>query len=227
MARTKQKNKISDYNLGTIIVDIVMLFLGLIFFIGTIAGKGDDIAAGFVRVVGAVLVLVGIFELINFLRIKDKTIFDWIVFIIGGAIAITGAVFIINPAPIIAIFNFVFGIIVAVYAIVIIAVAVGTLRPSGAKYWWFSLLFGIIALGLGIFIIFFNGASKALTMIIGITLVLGSIGGIANAILASQAKKEYKANSKILDDATFTVESTTTSTETDNKKDSDNDNVKY
>ncbi len=213
MAKTKtqKKNKISDYNVGTIIVDIVMLFLGLIFFIGTLAGKGDAIAAGFVRVVGGVLVIVGIFELINFLRIKEKTIFDWIVLIIGGAIAVTGIIFLINPAPIITVFNFVFGIIVSVYAIVIIVASVGTLRPAGAKYWWFSLLFGIIALGMGIFIVFFNGASKALTIIIGITLVIGSIGGIANAILASQAKKEFKANSKILEDATFTVESTTAS----------------
>ena len=222
--KTKKKNKISDYNLASILLDIVMLFLGLIFFIGTLAGKGDEIASGFVRVVGGVLILVGIFELINFLRIKEKTIFDWIVFIIGCAIAITGIVFIINPLPIITIFNFVFGIIIGIYAIIIIVVSVGTLRPAGAKYWWFSLLFGLAALGMGIFVTCFNGATKTLTIIIGITLVVGSIGGIANALLASQAKKEFKANSKILEDATYTVESETT----EEKNDSDSDDtVKY
>ena len=223
--KTKNKNKISDYNLASILLDIVMHFLGLIFFIGTLAGKGDEIASGFVRVVGGVLILVGIFELINFLRIKEKTIFDWIVFIIGSAIAITGIVFIINPLPIITIFNFVFGIIIGIYAIIIIVVSVGTLRPAGAKYWWFSLLFGIAALGMGIFVTCFNGATKTLTIIIGITLVVGAIGGIANAILASQAKKEFKANSKILEDATYTVESETT---TEEKKEEDGDDtVKY
>ena len=223
--KTKKKNKISDYNLASILLDIVMLFLGLIFFIGTLAGKGDEIASGFVRVVGGVLILVGIFELINFLRIKEKTIFDWIVFIIGSAIAITGIVFIINPLPIITIFNFVFGIIIGIYAIIIIVVSVGTLRPAGAKYWWFSLLFGLAALGMGIFVTCFNGATKTLTIIIGITLVVGAIGGIANAILASQAKKEFKANSKILEDATYTVESETT---TEEKKEEDGDDtVKY
>ena len=223
--KTKNKNKISDYNLASILLDIVMLFLGLIFFIGTLAGKGDEIASGFVRVVGGVLILVGIFELINFLRIKEKTIFDWIVFIIGCAIAITGIVFIINPLPIITIFNFVFGIIIGIYAVIIIVVSVGTLRPAGAKYWWFSLLFGIAALGMGIFVTCFNGATKTLTIIIGITLVVGAIGGIANAILASQAKKEFKANSKILEDATYTVESETT---TEEKKEEDGDGtVKY
>lgn len=223
--KTKNKNKISDYNLASILLDIVMLFLGLIFFIGTLAGKGDEIASGFVRVVGGVLILVGIFELINFLRIKEKTIFDWIVFIIGCAIAITGIVFIINPLPIITIFNFVFGIIIGIYAIIIIVVSVGTLRPAGAKYWWFSLLFGIAALGMGIFVTCFNGATKTLTIIIGITLVVGAIGGIANAILASQAKKEFKANSKILEDAAYTVESETT---TEEKKEEDGDDtVKY
>ena len=39
MAKTKtktpKKNKISEYKLSSIILDIVMLFLGLIFFIGT------------------------------------------------------------------------------------------------------------------------------------------------------------------------------------------------
>lgn len=223
--KTGKKNKISDYNLASILLDIVMLFLGLIFFIGTLAGKGDEIASGFVRVVGGVLILVGIFELINFLRIKEKTIFDWIVFIIGCAIAITGIVFIINPLPIITIFNFVFGIIIGIYAVIIIVVSVGTLRPAGAKYWWFSLLFGIAALGMGIFVTCFNGATKTLTIIIGITLVVGAIGGIANAILASQAKKEFKANSKILEDAAYTVESETT---TEEKKEEDGDDtVKY
>lgn len=226
MAKTKtqKKNKISEYNVAMIVLDIIMLLLGLIFFIGTLAGKGDEIAAGFVRVVGGVLILIGIFELINFLRIKEKTVFDWIVFIIGCAIAITGIVFIINPLPIITIFNFVFGIIIFIYSIVIIVASLGTLRPAGAKYWWFSLLFGIAALGMGIFVTCFNGATKTLTIIIGITLVVGAIGGIANALLASQAKKEFKANSKILEDATYTVESETT----EEKKDSDSeDTVKY
>ena len=219
-----KKDKAVNYSAGRMIIDIVMLFLGLIFVIGTIAGKGDDIAAGFVRIIGGVLMLAGIFALINFLRIKDKTVFDWIVLIIGLSIAVVGIVFIVNPLPVITVFNFIFGIIIAVYAIVIIVAAIGTLRPAGAKYWWFSVLFGVIALGLGAVIIFFNFATKTLTIVIGITLVVGAIGGMANAILASQAKKEFKANSKILDDATFTVESTSTES-SDNK--SDDDSVKY
>ena len=136
MAKTKtpKKNKISEYNVATIVLDIVMLFLGLIFFIGTLAGKGDEIASGFVRVVGGVLILIGIFELINFLRIKEKTIFDWIVFIIGCAVAVTGIIFIVNPLPIITFLNFIFGIIILIYAVVIIVASVGTLRPAGSKY---------------------------------------------------------------------------------------------
>ena len=222
---TNKKDKISSYNVGRIVIDIIMLFLGLIFIIGTLFGKGDDIAAGFVRVIGGILILVGVFALINFLRIKDKTLFDTIVLMIGLILAVVGIVFIVQPLPVITVFNFIFGIIVAVYAIVIIVTAVGTLKPAGAQYWWFSLLFGILALGLGVFIVFFNGASKVLNIIIGATLVVGSIGGMANALLASQAKKEFKANSKILDDATFTVESTSTSN-ADSKKSGD-DNVKY
>jgi len=228
MAKHNKKNKLNNYNAGTIVIDIIMLLLGLVFFIGTLAGKGDDIAAGFVRIVGVVLILIGIFELINFLRIKDKSVFDWTVLIIGCAIAVVGIVFIINPMPVVTVFNFIFGIIISIYAIVIIVSSVGTLRPAGAKYWWFSLLFGIIALGLGIFIVFFNLATKTLSIIIGITLVLGSIGGIANALLASQAKKAFKADSRILDDADFTATaaSQADNTGSDAKKSGD-DAIKY
>ena len=229
--KTKNKNKISDYNLASILLDIVMLFLGLIFFIGTLAGKGDEIASGFVRVVGGVLILVGIFELINF--VNDQSNMRISTGMLNNVLADAQArvqpptdKFIINPLPIITIFNFVFGIIIGIYAVIIIVVSVGTLRPAGAKYWWFSLLFGIAALGMGIFVTCFNGATKTLTIIIGITLVVGAIGGIANAILASQAKKEFKANSKILEDATYTVESETTTEDKKEQADGD-DTVKY
>jgi len=212
MAKGKTtKDRISGYNVGRIVIDIIMLFLGLIFIIGTLIGKGDEIAAGFVRIIGGTLILVGVFALINFLRIKDKSLFDTIVLIIGLVLAVVGIVFIVEPIPVITVFNFIFGIIIAVYAIVIIVAAVGTLKTAGAKYWWFSLLFGIIALILGAVIVFFNFATKTLTVVIGITLVVGSVGGMANALLASQAKKEFKANSKILDDAKFTVETGTAS----------------
>ena len=219
MAKGKTtKDKLSSYNVGRIVIDIIMLFLGLIFIIGTLTGKGDEIAAGFVRIIGGTLILAGVFALINFLRIKDKTLFDTIVLIIGLVLAIVGIVFIVEPIPVITVFNFIFGIIIAVYAIVIIVAAVGTLRPAGAKYWWFSLLFGIIALILGAVIVFFNFATKTLTVVIGITLVVGSVGGMANALLVSQAKKEFKANSKILEDAKFTVEPETSEPKEDNEK---------
>ncbi len=219
MAKGKTtKDKLSSYNVGRIVIDIIMLFLGLIFIIGTLTGKGDEIAAGFVRIIGGTLILAGVFALINFLRIKDKTLFDTIVLIIGLVLAVVGIVFIVEPIPVITVFNFIFGIIIAVYAIVIIVAAVGTLKPAGAKYWWFSLLFGIIALILGAVIVFFNFATKTLTVVIGITLVVGSVGGMANALLVSQAKKEFKANSKILEDAKFTVEPETSEPKEDNEK---------
>lgn len=215
---SNKKDRLSSYNVGRIVIDIFMLFLGLIFIIGTLVGKGDEIAAGFVRVIGGILILIGVFALINFLRIKEKTLFDTIVLIIGLVLAVVGIVFIVEPIPVITVFNFIFGLIIAVYAIVIIIAALGTLKPAGAKYWWFSLLFGILALVLGAVIVFFNFATKTLTVVIGITLVVGSIGGMANALLVSQAKKEFKANSKILDDAQFTVESATDPDPKEDKK---------
>ena len=190
MAKNKKnKGGIESYNAGTIVMDIVMLILGLVFLINTIGGKGDQVASIFVRVIGGILIAVGVISLITFFIKKEKELFDWVIVIFGTAIGVFGIVVVIRPEPIINILNWIMGLIIIVYAIVIIFTSIGFLRPAGANYWGFSAIFGLIALALGFFIIFFNLATKAMMIVIGITLILGAVGGIANAILAVQAKK--------------------------------------
>ena len=190
MAKNKKnKNGIDTYNAGSVVMDLVMLILGFVFLINTIAGKGDQVAAIFVRAIGGILIAVGLISIITFFIKKEKELFDWVVMIFGVAIGIFGIVVVIKPEPIINILNWIMGLIIIVYAIVIIFTAIGILRPAGANYWGFSVIFGLIALGLGFFIIFYNLATKVMMIMIGVTLVLGAVGGIANAILAAQAKK--------------------------------------
>ncbi len=225
MANSKKKDKIKDYKASTIIVDIVMLVLGLIFFIGGIAGKSQEIFNTLIRIGGAALILACIFEVINFLRIKDKTVFDWVVLIVGAAIGITGIVLVIKPDILTGALEIIFGLIAITYAVIVIIFAVSTLRASKSQYWWFSLLFGLAALVLGILILA-GVFTDILAIFIGVALVVAAIGGLANAFMASQAKKEYKAKSKILDDATFTVgtESTADNKSADKKDDKKTDN---
>ena len=176
MAKNKKnKSGIESYNAGSIVVDIVMLILGLVFLINTIGGKGDQVAAVFVRVIGGILIAVGVISLITFF--------------IGTAIGVFGTVVVIRPEPIINILNWIMGLIIIVYAIVVIFTAIGFLRPAGANYWGFSAIVGLVALILGFLVIFCNLATKVMMIIIGITLIVGAIGGIANAILAVQARK--------------------------------------
>ena len=190
MAKNKKNNGgIESYNAGTIVMDIVMLILGLVFLINTIGGKGDQVASIFVRVIGGILIAVGVISLITFFIKKEKELFDWVIVIFGTAIGVFGIVVVIRPEPIINILNWIMGLIIIVYAIVIIFTSIGFLRPAGANYWGFSAIFGLITLALGFFIIFFNLATKAMMIVIGITLILGAVGGIANAILAVQARK--------------------------------------
>ena len=190
MAKNKKnKSGIESYNAGSIVVDIVMLILGLVFLINTIGGKGDQVAAVFVRVIGGILIAVGVISLITFFIKKEKELFDWVIAIFGTAIGIFGIVVVIRPEPVINVINWIMGLIIIVYAIVVIFTTLGILRPAGANYWGFSLIFGLIALGLGFLIIFANLATKLLMIMIGVTLILGAVGGIANAILAAQAKK--------------------------------------
>ena len=190
MAKNKKNNGgIDAYNAGSVVMDIVMLILGFVFLINTIAGKGDQVASIFVRAIGGILIAVGLISLITFFIKKEKELFDWVIVIFGTAIGVFGIVVVVRPEPIINILNWIMGLIIIVYAIVIVFTAIGFLRPAGANYWGFSVIFGLVALALGFFIIFYNLATKVMMILIGITLVLGAIGGIANAILAVQAKK--------------------------------------
>ncbi|MCR5490417.1 MAG: DUF308 domain-containing protein [Saccharofermentans sp.] len=189
MAKNKNKRGIDAYNAGTVVMDIVILILGFVFLINTIAGKGDQVATIFVRAIGGILIAVGLISLITFFIKKEKELFDWVVMIFGTAIGVFGIVVVIKPEPIINILNWIMGLIIIVYAIVVIFTTLGILRPAGANYWGFSLIFGLVALALGFFIIFFNLATKIMMIVIGVTLILGAVGGIANAILAAQAKK--------------------------------------
>ena len=190
MAKNKKnKRGIETYNAGSVVMDIVMLILGMVFLINTIMGKGDQVASIFVRAIGGILIAVGVIALITFFIKKEKELFDWIVVIFGSAIGIFGIVVAIRPEPIISILNWIMGLIIIVYAIVVIFTAIGFLRPAGANYWGFSAIFGLIALILGFLVIFCNLATKVMMIMIGVTLILGAVGGIANAILAAQAKK--------------------------------------
>ena len=190
MAKNKKnKRSIDTYSAGTVVVDIVMLILGFVFLINTIMGKGDQVASIFVRAIGGILIAAGLLSVITFLIKKEKELFDWVVMIFGSAIGVFGIVVVIRPEPVINVINWIMGLIIIVYAIVVIFTTLGLLRPAGANYWGFSLIFGLIALGLGFLIIFANLATKLLMIMIGVTLILGAVGGIANAILAAQAKK--------------------------------------
>lgn len=226
MSSAKKKNKISDYNVATVAIDVIMLLLGLTFIIGFATGAAMKVLTVFIQVVGGVLIAIAIFELINFLRVKEKAVFDWIVMIIGAAIGILGIILIVKPDLLENFIRFIFAIIIWIYAVSIIFTAVIVLKPAGAKYWWFSLLFGFAAFVLGVFVMLQEGT---MILLIGITLLVGAIGGLANAILASHAKREFKKNSKILEDATYTVESTTTSSTSSDTAEggSDSDSTKY
>lgn len=190
MAKNKKnKRSIDTYSAGSVVVDIVMLILGFVFLINTIMGKGDQVATIFVRAIGGILIAAGLIAAITFIIKKEKELFDWMVMIFGAGIGIFGIVVVIRPEPVINIINWIMGLIIIVYAIVLIFTTLGILRPAGANYWGFSLAFGLLALGLGFLIIFANLATKILMIVIGITLILGAIGGIANAIIAAQARK--------------------------------------
>lgn len=189
---SKNKSVIEKYSANTVLVDLVMLILGLVFLINTIAGKGDQVASVFVRVIGGILIGAGLLSIITFLIKKEKELFDWFVMIFGTAIGIFGVVVVIRPEPILNIINWIMGMLIIIYAFAVVIVAVGILRPAGADIWGFSVIAGLAAMVLGFLIVFLNLATKTLMILIGITLIVAAVGGLANALLAASARKSAK-----------------------------------
>lgn len=193
---SKKKSSIDKYSASTVLVDIVMLILGFVFLINTIAGKGDQIASIFVRVIGGILIGAGLISVITFLIKKEKELFDWFVMIFGGAIGIFGVVVMIRPEPILNIINWIMGMLIIIYAFAVVVVAIGILRPAGADIWGFSVIAGLAAMVLGFLIVFMNLATKTLMILIGITLIVAAVGGLANALIAASARKSVRKVTK-------------------------------
>ena len=113
MAKNKKNKKgIESYSARTVIVDIVMLILGLVFLVNAIAGKGNAIAEIFVRVIAGILIATGVFAIISFLTKQEKALFDWVVVIFGTAVMIFGIVFMVQPGPLISFLNWIMGMII-------------------------------------------------------------------------------------------------------------------
>jgi len=131
--------------------------------------------------IGIVLMIIGIFSIINFFRLtKEERILSGAL-VIGFLISMIGLFLFINNKVLVSFITTIIGLALAIKGLYKIQFAVNL--KSASNEWKWNLLIGILILTVSILLIInpFNGASVFMT-IIGIVLIIGSIIEIIESI---------------------------------------------
>lgn len=174
-----------SYKARIIIADLVMLLLGAGFIIWQ-----DDMMAKLVLVTGVLVGLAGVMLIINFILDKEKTVFDWVVMIVGVLILAAGVLLAVFSGAVVDICVFIFASLLIIYGVVDMFTAIVITRQTGG-IWWLPLLLGLAATGLGVGIIILKTqGTDALAIMTGITFIVAAVGGIINAIQTYFGRKK-------------------------------------
>ena len=185
MSKKDKTPKVRNFKPGLIRVlfDIALLLLGIALIIWPV-----DAAVTFTRVFGIVIVACALFQVISFIRNKERDIADMISIFGAVILGIAGVFLIVNPGWLVNFFNIVFGVLIIIYGLVNLINAIIARKLQDA--WFIPLIMAIVAIGMGVVIILVEfAATKALMYVIGGTLVFASITGIVNAVRLSKVQK--------------------------------------
>lgn len=182
---------ISRIKVAYSIISVGLVLMGLCFtFIPEIS------ALTICYCVGAVCVVFGIIKLMGYFSNDVYRLAFQFDLAIGIAMIICGAVIVIRPRVLIAMLPVILGILVLVDGLFKIQTAFDSKR-FGMKKWWISLILGILAGIIGIFLILdpFEG-NKILTVLLGLTLI---VDGVQNLWVVLYTVKSKKAKDDIVE----------------------------
>lgn len=175
---------------------IMSLIMGILFIVFPVeSGSVISIIVGIMILVFAVFMLVG--ALINKMGLSIPAI---ILSILLGAI---GVWIIVNPLRFAVIVYIAVGVMLAVHGIQSI-ISAFTVKSMGIKTWWLMLIVGIFSVVFGFYCIFCSfGAFTAVSIVVGIMLIIDAITTIIVAIRASKYQKnvygDKEVKSKVVD----------------------------
>ena len=159
------------------IVSLVILILGVLFI------AWPDITVVVVaNILGAVFIINGIYQIINFFVVKGQTDFFNNNLLTGVISVLIGIAAIVIGEDIAKIFRVIIGIWMIYEALVRVNTAI-KLNAAGVKVWSYILIIALVMLALGIFVTFNTGA---VVQLIGWMMVITGIVGIVGDIMFIQ-----------------------------------------
>ncbi|MBQ9018174.1 DUF308 domain-containing protein [Candidatus Saccharibacteria bacterium] len=159
------------------IESLVILILGVLFI------AWPDITVVVVaNILGAVFIINGIYQIINFFVVKGQTDFFNNNLLTGVISVLIGIAAIVIGEDIAKIFRVIIGIWMIYEALVRVNTAI-KLNAAGVKVWSYILIIALVMLALGIFVTFNTGA---VVQLIGWVMVITGIVGIVGDIMFIQ-----------------------------------------
>lgn len=168
-------DRIKSIRRHMLFASILLLIAGIVFIVWP-----DAAAIILTRVVAAAILAFGAFEIAIFIIAKRKGFVDVPAIVSGVLTAILGAYLIIKPETMLNLFNIIFGVIILIIGVDHIFQSLFIIRYI-RNLWWISLIVGVAAVVLGI-ITLLNpfSASRAIMILVGISMVIEAIGGFWN-----------------------------------------------
>ncbi|MCH4191911.1 MAG: DUF308 domain-containing protein [Butyrivibrio sp.] len=141
------------------------------------------------KALAVLLIVAGAAMIISYLINKDTSIGYSAMFAVGLLIAIIGVWIFMKPEVFISLIPLIAGVIIVINGVTNFAQAISLARVSYGR-WWLALVFALITIGLGIYLIFKPlSAVEIAVRIIGVILVYD---GVSNVWVASRVHKFVK-----------------------------------
>lgn len=149
--------------------------------------------------IGAVLIVMGISKLIQFIFYRDGSLFFQLNLVLGIVITIIGVWIVLQPEKIIAMIPILMGIIIVLHGINNLQQTVKLCQEKYDK-WWIALILGLLTVGFGIVLICnpFE-AVETLVRVIGIFLVYDGASDIWIISRVAHTAKVLRQEAEALD----------------------------
>lgn len=179
------KSLIRDMKQNYIVNAVIMIILGLVLIIWP-----EILGNMLCYLLGGALILMGIFQLVGFLRGERLGFYNKFSATMGIVLVLLGIWVCAKPNVVLSVIPVVIGIIILIHGLMDIQYA-RDIRNSGAPNWWIALICALVTLGLGIFLVLNPFIMYQMTMIvIGIAMLYDGASDLVLLLFAHLAQKD-------------------------------------
>ncbi len=125
-----------------------------------------------VRIVGAVLILLGVQYLATWYRVSRGS--DQTLLILGAAVAVIGLFLVLSPGTVVKVLNVAAGIFLLIHGVTTLGTALAA-RQNGSSGWIFTACVACVTIVLGLMCLFTHTATNTVVRIVGASLIVNGV----------------------------------------------------